>query len=117
MMQKDDPRELGQLLLSLGHINKTDLARALAQRLRLDFIELTERDVDKGVATLVEQKVLRKHGVVPLRLENNRLLVAMSDPTNIHALEDLVMISGYPVTPVVSPSKERYSASTTRSLQ
>ncbi|MEJ7871432.1 MAG: hypothetical protein WKF67_04175, partial [Rubrobacteraceae bacterium] len=69
MMQKDDPRELGQLLLSLGHINKTDLARALAQRLRLDFIELTERDVDKGVATLVEQKVLRKHGVVPLRLE------------------------------------------------
>ncbi|MBA2714687.1 MAG: Flp pilus assembly complex ATPase component TadA [Rubrobacteraceae bacterium] len=106
MMQKDDPREVGQVLLSLGYINKADLARALAQRLRLDYIDLTESDVDKGVATLVEQKVLRKHGVVPLRLENNRLVVAMSDPTNIFALEDLMMISGYPVTPVIALEEE-----------
>lgn len=106
MMQKDDPREVGQVLLSLGYINKVDLARALAQRLRLDYIELTERDVDKGVAALVEQKVLRKHGVVPLRIENNRLVVAMSDPTNLLALEDLMMISGYPVTPVIALEEE-----------
>src|SRR5215210_3022476 len=106
LMQKDDPRELGQLLLTLGHIGKTDLARALAQRLRLEYIELSESDVDKGVATLVEQKVLRKHGVVPLRIENSRLVVAMSDPTNIFALEDLMMISGYPVTPIVALEDE-----------
>jgi type IV pilus assembly protein PilB len=106
LMQKDDPRELGQLLLSLGHIGKTDLARALAQRLRLEYMELSENDVDKGVASLVEQKVLRKHGVVPLRIENSRLVVAMSDPTNIFALEDLMMISGYPVTPVVALEEE-----------
>ncbi len=106
VLQKDDPRELGQLLLTLGHVSKEDLAQALAQRLRLNYIELTERDIDRGVASLVEQKVLRKHGVLPLRLENNRLMVAMSDPTNIHALEDLMMISGYPITPIVALEEE-----------
>lgn len=102
MVQKDDPREIGQVLVSLGYIGKADLARALAQRLRLDYVELTERDVDKSVVNLVDQKVLRKYGAVPVSIENNRLVVAMSDPTNFYALEDLMMISGYPITPVVA---------------
>ncbi len=105
-MQKDDPREVGKILLSLGYIQKTDLAEALARRLRLGFVELTERDVDRAAVSLVEQKVLRKHGVVPLRIEGGRLVVAMSDPTNIYALEDLMMISGYPITPVVALEEE-----------
>ncbi|MEJ7818765.1 MAG: ATPase, T2SS/T4P/T4SS family, partial [Rubrobacteraceae bacterium] len=106
LMQQTDARELGQILISLGFISKVDLARALGVRLRLEYIELTETDVDKAVAALVDQKVLRKHGVIPLRLENGRLIVAMSDPTNIYAIEDLMMISGYPVTPVVALEQE-----------
>jgi type IV pilus assembly protein PilB len=105
-MQKYDPREIGKILLSLGHVSKVGLAQALAKRLRLDFTEVTERDVDRGVVSLVEQKVLRKYGVVPLRIVNRRLVVAMSDPTNIYALEDLMMISGYPITPVVAVDEE-----------
>ncbi len=105
-MQKYDPREVGKILLSLGYVTKVDLAQALAKRLRLDFVEVSERDVDQGVGSLIEQRVLRKYGVVPLRLENGRIVVAMSDPTNIHALEDLMMISGYPVTPVVAVEEE-----------
>ena len=106
IMQKDDPREVGKILLSLGHIEKGDLAEALARRLRLEFVQLTERDVDRAAASLVEQKVLRRHGVVPLRIEGGRLVVAMSDPTNIYALEDLMMISGHPITPVVALEEE-----------
>jgi type IV pilus assembly protein PilB len=51
---------------------------------------------------LVDRKVLRRHGVMPLRLENGRLVVAMSDPTDLYAIEDLTMLSGYPVTPAVA---------------
>ena len=105
-MQTDDPRHIGEILISLGHIHKTDLAEALARRLRLDFVEISERDVDRATASLVEQKVLRKHGVMPLRVEGGRLVVAMSDPTNIYAIEDLMMISGYPITPVVALEEE-----------
>jgi type IV pilus assembly protein PilB len=102
LVQKEDRREIGQILLSLGYINKLDLAQSLAKRLRLEYIEVTERDVDREVVSLVDQKVLRKHGAMPLRVEDGRLLVAMSDPTDFYALEDLKMISGYPITPVVA---------------
>src|SRR5918995_7378855 len=48
--QKDHPqKDLGRLLLSLGFISGADLAQAQAQRLGLDFVELTERDVDRDV--------------------------------------------------------------------
>ena len=106
LLQKEDRREIGQILLSLGYINKLDLAQSLAKRLRLEYIEVTERDVDREVVTLVDQKVLRKHGAMPLRVEDGRLLVAMSDPTDFYALEDLKMISGYPITPVVAVDDE-----------
>ena len=104
--QRHDRRELGQILLSLGYIDKVDLAKALATRLRLEYVEFTDKDVDRAASSLVDQKVLRKHGAMPLRVSDGRLIVAMSDPTDFYALEDLRMISGYPVTPVVGVDDE-----------
>ena len=105
-VQRHDQRQLGQILLSAGYVSPADLARALARRLRLQFVELTEHDVDRSVTTVVESKVLRKHNMLPLRLENGRLVVAMSDPTNFYAIEDVRMLSGYPITPVVAVEDE-----------
>ncbi len=106
LIQRQDPRELGKILLSLGYVGEVDLARTLARRLRLEYVDLTERDVDRRVAGLVDQKVLRKHGVMPLRLDGERLVVATSTPTDFYALEDVTIFSGYPVTPVVAAESE-----------
>src|SRR5215212_3833862 len=62
--------DLGQILLSLGFINQIDLAKALARRLRLRYVEITEQDVDREATTLLHHRFLRKRGVVPLRIEN-----------------------------------------------
>ncbi|MGH3144686.1 MAG: GspE/PulE family protein, partial [Rubrobacter sp.] len=99
-------RQLGQILLSAGHVDAEDLAMALAKKLRLEFVELTENDVDRAVTPLVDRKVLRRHGVLPLRVENGRLIVATSDPTNFYAFEDLEILTGYPVRPVVAVEDE-----------
>lgn len=101
-VQKKDRRDLGQIMVSLGFISEADLAQAQAQRLNLDYIELTELDVDRTALGLVPEKALRKHQALPLRVENRRLFVAMTDPTNIYALEDLNMISGHQIVPVVT---------------
>lgn len=100
--QKNDRRDLGKVMASLGFISEADLARVQAQRLRLEYIELNVRDVDPEVVKLVPEKVLRKYGALPIRVENERLIVAMSDPTNIYALEDLRMVSGRQIVPVVT---------------
>ena len=100
--QERDPRELGKVLVSFGFITESDLAQAQAQRLGLEYVDLAEDDVDRGIASLVDQKVLRRHGVLPLRLDDGCLILAMSDPTNLYALDDLKIISGYPISPVVA---------------
>jgi type IV pilus assembly protein PilB len=106
--QKDHPRkELGKILLTLGFIYGSDLAQAHAQRLGLDFVELSDSDVDRDLVGLIPERLLRKHGALPLRISRTRhLVVAMSDPSNLYALEDLRIISGYPITPVVASEDE-----------
>jgi hypothetical protein len=103
--QKNNPRQdLGKILLSLGFISGADLAQAQAQRLGLDYVELVESDIDHDVVALVPERVLRKHGAIPLRISRTRhLVVAMSDPSNLYALEDLRIISGYQITPSWPP--------------
>src|SRR5215211_8500325 len=106
--QKSHPRQdLGKILLSLGFISGADLAHAHAQRLGLDFVELSDRDIDRDVVALVPERLLRKHGAIPLRISRTRhLVVAMSDPSNLYALEDLRIVSGYQITPVVASEDE-----------
>jgi type IV pilus assembly protein PilB len=92
---------VGRTLLSLGYVGQSDLAKALARRLRLEFVELGVDDVDPDAARLVDKKLLRRYGMLPLRVEDGRLVVAMKDPANLHALEDLRMLTGYAISPVV----------------
>jgi type IV pilus assembly protein PilB len=92
---------VGRTLLSLGYVGQSDLAKAMARRLRLKFVELGADDVDPDAANLVDKKVLRRYGMLPLRVEDGRLVVAMKDPANLHAIEDLRMLSGYTISPVV----------------
>ena len=105
-VRSHDRRQLGQILLSAGFVTPADLAMALAKRLRLEYVELTEKNVDRSVTTVAESKLLRKHNMLPLRVEDGRLVVAMSDPTNFYAIEDLRMRSGYPIRPVVAVEDE-----------
>ena len=100
--QQGNPAELGKTLVSLGYISQADLARAQAQRLNLDYVELTESDIDREAVGLVPEKLLRRHNALPMRLQDGCLIVAMSDPTNIFALDDLRIACGYPIVPVVS---------------
>src|SRR5829696_6435774 len=67
--QKNQPqKDLGRLLLSLGFVSGADLAQAQAERLGLDFVELSERDVDRDVVGLIPERMLRKHMAIPLRV-------------------------------------------------
>jgi type IV pilus assembly protein PilB len=101
-IQKGNPMELGKTLVSLGYISAVDLAKAQAQRLNLGYVELTESDVDRDVVELFPERLLRRHNALPIHRENGQLVVAMSNPTDIYALDDLRMVCGCPVVPVVA---------------
>ena len=74
-------------------------------------LKLAEVEVDPVAAGLVDPRVLRRHGALPVGFEDGRLVVAMRDPGDLRALEDLAMLSGYPIKAVAAEAGEIEEAS------
>jgi type IV pilus assembly protein PilB len=98
--KRTDHRRIGEILLSLGFVSEEDLARAVAEACGLEYVALTEDSVDStAIPLLGERKTLRKYAALPLKVENGRLLLAVSDPTNVLALDDMKALSRHPIRP------------------
>jgi type IV pilus assembly protein PilB len=92
-----------QVLLETGAINSDQLARATAQRFGLQHADLTTFKADVGALNLINAQAARRFNAVPIGLdEAGVLLVAMADPSNVIALDDLKLMTGHEVQPVVS---------------
>lgn len=101
-------RRLGTTIVDLGYCSETDIADALAGQLRLDTVDLLEVGPEVAALGRVPRKLAERHHVLPLRIEEGDVLViAMSDPTNVVALDDLRLSSGArSVRPVVAPETQ-----------
>jgi type IV pilus assembly protein PilB len=84
-----------ELLTEQGAIDFEQLSRATAERYGLDYVDLALFNVDMGAANLIPAKSARRHQVLPVSfVEENTLLLAMADPTNLLALDDVQMATG-----------------------
>lgn len=103
--QKKTGDRLGEVLVSLGFVTEFDMARALAEQLGYPFIPNPQMEMEPGVAALISEEMARKYTAIPVRLEGNNLVVALWDPLNFLALDDISMACGRRVKPAVSPRK------------
>lgn len=104
--QKITGKRLGEILTEEGYITEEDIIDILEiqlgiQRVYLDFIE-----IDHKLVKLVPERLARKYTLVPTRIVNDKIQVAMSDPLNIFAQEDVRISSGYEVKPQISTNAE-----------
>ena len=91
-------RRVGQTLVERGTVDTAELARALAERNGLDYVDLNQFEVDKGVANLITSVQARRYQAIPIAIVGERtLLTATSDPANLLALDDVAMATGYDV--------------------
>ena len=95
-----------RVLLSTGALSEAELARAVAERFGLDHLDLEVYRVDPDAAKLVTPAAIKRYQAVPVSFASDRtLLVAMSDPANVLAVDDIAVMTGYEVRPAVaSPS-------------
>jgi type IV pilus assembly protein PilB len=95
-----------RVLISTGAITERDLARAVAERFGLDCFDLQVYRVDPDAAKLVAPAAIKRYQAVPVAFASDRtLLVAMADPANVLAVDDIAVMTGYQVRPAVaSPS-------------
>ncbi|WP_374712748.1 GspE/PulE family protein [Symbiobacterium terraclitae] len=103
--QKASGERLGSVLIRLGYVTEFDMASVLAEQLGYPFIPNPAAQIDPDVVALVSEEMAKQHQAVPIRLEGNALLVAMADPLNFLALDDISLACGRRVKPAVSPGK------------
>ncbi|WP_354697480.1 ATPase, T2SS/T4P/T4SS family [Paraconexibacter sp. AEG42_29] len=95
------------VLLERGEIDQISLSRAVAERHGLDHLDLTAFNVDMGAANLINTAAARRYDAVPVAFVGDRgLVVAMADPANVLALDDIALMTGYDVRPVVSSRED-----------
>jgi type IV pilus assembly protein PilB len=99
-------RSLGRALVDLGVLKEPDLVAALARQVGLEFVDLGDASIDPSAAALVPEQVARRYRAIPISLEGNTLVVAMSDPSNVFALDDIRTITGMDVRPVVATAAD-----------
>jgi type IV pilus assembly protein PilB len=109
--QKITRKRLGQILLDSGVLAEHDLARALASKFGVTYVDLTDTPLDAAAASYIDERLARRYGVAPIRfMDDNTLLVAMVDPQNLVALQDLEIITGFAVRPAIASEEDIYGA-------
>ena len=100
--QKKEGIRLGAALVKLGYVQEHDLASFLSKHYGVPSIDLAEFDVDPAVVALIPSEVAQKYQLVPINRAGATLIVAMSDPSNIFAIDDIKFMTGFNVEVVVA---------------
>jgi type IV pilus assembly protein PilB len=100
--QKGSPEKLGSVLVRLNFVNEDQLIGFLSRQYGVPSITLGQLDIDPDVLKLVPAPIARKYEVIPVRRMGNSLALAMADPTNVFALDDISFMTNLQVLPLVA---------------
>jgi type IV pilus assembly protein PilB len=103
---RNSSKSLGRVLIDLGLIRESHLVRALSEQVGLEFVDLTEYPVDASATGLLPEALARRYKALPIGDRDGRLLVAMSDPANVYALDDIRAMTNRDVQPVVATASD-----------
>ena len=101
---------LGRVLVEIGMLTEAQLVQALARQVGMDFVELTDYPVDRTAVAALPGAVCRRYTVLPVGFADGALLLAMSNPGNVVAVDDVRAISGLQVRPVVATHDDLVAA-------
>ncbi|MCW2621303.1 MAG: Type fimbrial assembly, ATPase PilB, partial [Frankiales bacterium] len=103
-------RSLGRVLVEQGVLTEGQLVASLAQQIGMKFVDLSDYAVDGSAVTRVSDAVCRRHTAIPIGYEDGKLVVAMADPANVFAVDDIRSMTGLEVKPVVATKPDVLAA-------
>jgi type IV pilus assembly protein PilB len=101
-LQKDTGGKLGETLIKLGFVSEEDITECLSQQFGVPSINLAHFEIDPSVIKLIPADVARKYNILPVNKTGATITIAMADPTNVFAMDDIKFMTGYNVEPVVA---------------
>lgn len=108
--QKTSKKKLGEILIEKGFVTKQDIYEVLEFQLGIPYISLDDYQIDKNIVKMVPENIARKNELLALKIRNNYIIVAMSDPLNMFAIDDIKLATGYDVQPVICKKDEILNA-------
>src|SRR6187401_1741993 len=100
--QRQNGGKLGNSLVSLGLVKDEEITALLSKQYGVPAIALDKFEIDPAVLRLVPSETAQKYHVLPLSRSGATLTIAMTDPTNVFAMDDIKFMTGYNVEPVVA---------------
>jgi hypothetical protein len=104
--QREKGGLIGEILVELGFVKEDDIAQALTAQYGFPYLPLGNYDVDSDITSIIPSRVARQYLLVPIDKIGNNLTLAMSNPLNIQAIEDVELLSGCSVQTFVSTSSD-----------
>jgi type IV pilus assembly protein PilB len=104
---REQGKTTGQVLIESGALRDDQLARALAERLGIDYVDLSVFEIDVGAVNLIPAEAARRYQAVPVGfLADGTVLLAMADPTNVLTVDEMSLMIGVPVTPAAAARED-----------
>src|ERR1700741_36163 len=100
--QRQNGGKLGYNLIKLGYVKDEEITALLSKQYGVPSIALTQFEIDAAVVKLVPAETAQKYQIIPLSRSGATLTIAMTDPTNVFAMDDIKFMTGYNVEPVVA---------------
>jgi len=94
---EEEGKELDKALIELGFITEKELCQTLAEELGFNFVDLSEVELKPELSQLIPDNLAKRYNVVPIGFENDKLLVAMIDPLDTNAVDDIMLMTGFEV--------------------
>ncbi len=100
--QKEEGGRLGSNLVKMGLIQEPELVEFLSKHFKVSAINLSRVDIDEAVVKIIPADVSRKYTIMPVSKAGAKVTIAMLDPTNVFAMDDIKFMTGYNVEPVIA---------------
>ena len=100
--QKTSGKRLGEILIAEGIINEKQLIEALEYQLKIPYFDFTTESIQPEIPRLISESLARRHMLIPISREGKQLTVAMVDPLNLYAIDDVNIATGLQVKPALA---------------
>ncbi len=92
----------GDYVIEMGFVSDVDFARVLAERMNVEFVDLSEYKINLEAVKKIPEALAKKHTIIAINIQGKRITVATNDPVNFYIFEDVKVITGMDVVPVLA---------------
>jgi hypothetical protein len=98
--------KLGSIIVELGFAQEPELARVLAERLNLPYVNLFDPEIPETITNLIKPEVARKYHVIPVKKDGKSIVLAMADPMDLEAMDSIRFATGNNIKPALAMGSE-----------